>query len=91
MAKRGCLPAALLGTVSLLALLVALVAGMNAIGCCAIDCERFPEKCAENERRQSSASLGLLGALVVAAGAAGGAVYVLRRGRRSLAAPPRTP
>jgi hypothetical protein len=83
MQRRGCLPAALLGSLSTLALLVALVAGLNAIGCCAIDCDRFPEKCAENERRQQSASLLLLGALVVSVASAGGAVYVLRRARRS--------
>lgn len=79
MARRGCLPAAGLGAVLLLALLVALVAAMNAIGCCAIDCERFPETCAENKRRQESASLVLAGALLVSAVSAGGAVYVLRR------------
>lgn len=83
MAKRGCLPAALLGTVSMLALLVALVAALNVIGCCAIDCERFPEKCAENERRRESASLVLLGVLVVSAASMGGAVHVRRRARRS--------
>jgi hypothetical protein len=79
MARRGCLPAVGLGIVSLLALLVALVAGMNAIGCCAIDCDRFPEKCAENRRRQESASVALFAALAVSAASAGGAVYVLRR------------
>jgi len=83
MRRRGCLPAALLGMVSVLALLVALVAALNAIGCCAIDCDRFPEKCAENERRQESASLVLLGALIVSATSAGGAVYVHRQARRS--------
>lgn len=81
MARRGCLPAAGLGLVSVLALLVALVAALNAVGCCAIDCEKFPEKCAENERRQDSASLVLVGALLVCAVSAGGAVYVLRRPR----------
>ncbi len=83
MRRRGCLPAALLGMVSVLALFVALIAALNAIGCCAIDCERFPEKCAENERRQETASLVLLGALVASAGSAGGAVYLLRQARRS--------
>lgn len=81
MAKRGCLPALGLGVVTLVALFVAFVAMMNAFGCCAIDCERFPEKCAENERRQETASVVLLGALVVAAGAAGGAGYLLFRRR----------
>jgi hypothetical protein len=79
MAKRGCLPALGLGVVTLLALFVALIAALNAIGCCAIDCEKFPEECAENERRQETASVVLLGALVVAAGSAGGTLYVLRR------------
>ena len=64
---------------SMLALLVALVAALNVIGCCAIDCDKFPEECAENERRQSNASLLMVGALVVAAGSMGGAIYVLRR------------
>jgi hypothetical protein len=77
--KRGCLPAAGLGAVSLLALMIALVAALNAIGCCAIDCEKYPEKCAENQRRQQNASLVLVGALVVCGASLGGAVYVLRR------------
>ena len=81
MAKRGCLPATLLGLVSVLALLVVLVAGLNATGCCAIDCERFPEKCAENRRRQETASVVLLGALVASAASMGGAIYVYRRRR----------
>ncbi len=79
MARRGCLPALGLGLVSLAALMVALVAALNAIGCCAIDCEEYPEKCEENRRRQESASLVLAGALLVSAVSAGGAVYVLRR------------
>jgi hypothetical protein len=80
MRKRGCLPSLLLGSVAAIALLVALVAALNAIGCCAIDCDRFPEKCAENRRRQQGASAVLAGALLVAVGSAAGAVYVLRRG-----------
>lgn len=79
MAKRAFLPALGFTVVALVSLLVALVAGLNAIGCCAIDCEKFPEKCVENERRQEAASLVLLGALGLAAGAAGGAVYAIRR------------
>lgn len=79
MARRGCLPAVLLGVVSMLALLVALMAALNAIGCCAIDCEEHPEACEENRRRQETASMTLLGALVVSAASAGGAIYVLRR------------
>ena len=79
MGKRGCMPATLLGLISLAALLVALVAGLNAIGCCAIDCERFPEKCAENRRRQETASVVLLAALAASAASMGGAIYVYRR------------
>jgi hypothetical protein len=75
MARRGCVPATLLGLVSVVALLVAL----NAVGCCAIDCEAHPEKCEENRRTQRNASVVLLGALAVSAGSLGGAVYVLRR------------
>jgi hypothetical protein len=78
-AKRGCGAALGLGAVSMLALLVALVAALNSVGCCAIDCEKFPEKCAENERRQSNASLRMVGALVVAGASLGGAIYVMRR------------
>jgi hypothetical protein len=73
----------LLGAVSMAALLVALVAALNAIGCCAIDCERHPEACEANRRRQESASLVLLGALLVSAGTMGGALYVWRRDRRA--------
>jgi hypothetical protein len=83
MAKRGCLPAALPGMISTLALFVALIAALNVIGCCAIDCERFPEECAQNERKQETASLVLMGALVVSAASMGGAIHVRRRGRRS--------
>lgn len=79
MARRGCLPAAGLGLVSMLPLLVALVAALNVVGCCAIDCDEHPEACARNERRQESASLVLAGALLVCAASAGGAIYVLRR------------
>lgn len=43
--------------VAALALLVLLVSCMNVIGCCAIDCERFPEQCEANRRAQSKAAL----------------------------------
>lgn len=79
MRKRAWIPASLLGVVSLLALLTALVAALNVVGCCAIDCEAYPEKCAENRRRQEAASVTLLGALAVSAASLGGAIYVLRR------------
>lgn len=79
MAGRGCAGAALLGALSMAALLVAVVAALNAVGCCAIDCDRFPEKCAENRRRQETASVVLLVALVVSAGAMGGAVHAARK------------
>jgi hypothetical protein len=82
MARRGCLRPVLLGMLSMGALLVAMVAAMNAIGCCAIDCGRFPEQCAANRQRQQTASLVLLGALAVSAGAMASAVYVWRRDRR---------
>jgi hypothetical protein len=76
---RGRLPSLLLGALAASALLIALVAAMNAVGCCAIDCDRFPEKCAENQRRQEKASLVFVAALAVAGGAAAGAVYLRRR------------
>jgi hypothetical protein len=79
MARRGCLPSLLMGSLAVVALLVALVAAMNAVGCCAIDCERFPEKCAENQRRKEKASLVLVAALVVAGGSVAGAVCPRRR------------
>jgi hypothetical protein len=82
MARRGCLRPVLLGVLSMGALLVALVAALNAVGCCAIDCDRFPEQCAANRQRQQTASVVLLGALLVSAGAMGGAIYVWRRDRR---------
>ena len=82
--KKGCLPSLLLGSVTVIALFVALVAALNVIGCCAIDCEEFPEKCAENERRQEAASLTFFAALTVAAGSATGAIHLRRRGSGSV-------
>jgi hypothetical protein len=78
-ARRGCGPALGLGAVAVLMLLVALVAALNAIGCCAIDCEKFPDQCAKNKRRQETASVVLLGALAASAASMGGAIYVYRR------------
>ncbi len=46
--------------VALLALLVLLVSCMNMIGCCAIDCERFPQQCEANRRAQSTAAITAL-------------------------------
>ena len=79
MVKRGCLPPLLLGALCVLALLVAGVAALSALGCCAIDCAAHPEACAANERRQQSALLALLAALAVAVGSFAGAVRLWRR------------
>ena len=80
MATRRFLAVLLLRLVSVLALLVALVAAMNAIGCCAIDCSKYPEKCAENRRRQESASVVTLAAFVASAAAMAGSIRLRRRG-----------
>lgn len=44
----------------MVALLVLLVSCMNTIGCCAIHCERFPERCQANRRAQSTAAITAL-------------------------------
>jgi hypothetical protein len=51
--------------VAALALLVLLVSCMNVIGCCAIDCERFPQQCEANRRAQSTAALSALASFIV--------------------------
>lgn len=68
----------LLRMVALVALLVMLVSCMNVVGCCAIDCERHPEACAENERRQSAAATTGFVSLIVFAGSLG-ASFRMRR------------
>ena len=65
--------------VSLLALLVALGGAMTFIGCCAIDCEKFPVQCAENHRRQRNGGLVALGGAAVSVAATVAAVRVRRR------------
>lgn len=51
--------------VAAVALLVLLVSCMNMMGCCAIDCEQFPQQCAENRRAQSTAAVTALASLAV--------------------------
>jgi hypothetical protein len=71
-----------LALVTALSLLVAVGAGIATLGCCAIDCEKYPAKCAENRERQRDAGLVLLAALAVAAGSGVAAMRVARGGRR---------
>lgn len=51
--------------VAMLALLVLLVSCMNMIGCCAIDCEKFPQQCEANRRTQSTAAVTALASFAV--------------------------
>ena len=67
------------GIVSLLALLVALGGAMTFIGCCAIDCQKFPAQCAENRRRQRDGGLVALGGVAVSVAATAAAVRMGRR------------
>jgi len=69
---------AVLGAAALLGGLLSLLA---ALGCCAIDCERFAEKCAENERAQHRAGMTALGSLVTAAGLFTASARLSRRPR----------
>jgi CRISPR/Cas system endoribonuclease Cas6 (RAMP superfamily) len=67
--------------VAALALLVLLVSCMNMIGCCAIDCERFPEQCEANRRAQSTAALTGLASFVVFVGSLAASFRMRRRAR----------
>ena len=64
--------------VAILALVTFVVSALNAIACCAIDCEKHPEACEANERRQSAAALTATGAALVLAAATVGVVKLRR-------------
>lgn len=51
--------------VAMISLLVLLVSCMNMIGCCAIDCEQFPEQCDANRRAQSTAAITALASFIL--------------------------
>jgi hypothetical protein len=69
---------AVLGAAATLGCLLGL---LTALGCCAIDCERFPEKCADNRRMQHRAGVTALVSLLAAGGLFTASVHLARRPR----------
>jgi hypothetical protein len=76
---RRFIPRLVLSLIALLAFLTFVVSALNVVGCCAIDCEKHPEACEANERRQSAAALTATGAAFVLAAATIGLVKLRRR------------